>query len=124
MAQNFIACDREQPFLLPPDVREWLPDDHLAWCVIDVVGVIDTPTQGSSTVVMTASPDFGPLGPRSSAARHEQTGAGVSEEPKVVLADSGDWHLEQSTRSRAPAFRCGSRPTPAAARTRRADRDG
>jgi transposase len=42
MAQNFMACDREQPFLLPPDVREWLPDDHLAWFVIDAVGVMDT----------------------------------------------------------------------------------
>jgi transposase len=42
MAQNFIPCDREQPFLLPPDVREWLPEDHLAWFVIDAVGVIDT----------------------------------------------------------------------------------
>jgi transposase len=42
MAQNFIACDREQPFLLPPDVREWLPDDHLAWFAVDAVGVMDT----------------------------------------------------------------------------------
>ena len=42
MAQNFLACDREQPFLLPPDVREWLPEDHLAWFVIDVVEVMDT----------------------------------------------------------------------------------
>jgi transposase len=42
MAQNFLACDREQPFLLPPDVREWLPEDHLAWFVIDAVGVMDT----------------------------------------------------------------------------------
>jgi transposase len=42
MPQNFLACDREQPFLLPPDVREWLPEDHLAWFVIDAVGVIDT----------------------------------------------------------------------------------
>src|ERR671933_1975561 len=41
MAQNFIACDREQPFLLPPDVREWLPENHLAWFVIDAVGVMD-----------------------------------------------------------------------------------
>jgi transposase len=41
MAQNFIACDREQPFLLPPDVREWLAEDHLAWFVIDAVGVMD-----------------------------------------------------------------------------------
>src|SRR4051794_8985114 len=42
MAQNFIACDREQSFLLPPDVRDWLPADKLSWFVIDVVGVIDT----------------------------------------------------------------------------------
>jgi transposase len=42
MPQNFLACDREQPFLLPPDVREWLPEDHLAWFVIDAVGVMDT----------------------------------------------------------------------------------
>src|SRR6476620_4956076 len=41
MPQNFIACDREQSFLLPPDVREWLPEDHLAWFVIDAVGVMD-----------------------------------------------------------------------------------
>src|SRR4051812_43626124 len=42
MAQNFLPCDLEQPFLLPPDVRQWLPEDHLAWFVIDAVGVIDT----------------------------------------------------------------------------------
>src|ERR671911_93616 len=42
MAQRFVACDREQSFLLPPDVREWLPENHLAWFIIDVVGVIDT----------------------------------------------------------------------------------
>src|SRR3954462_3143851 len=42
MAQNFIACDREQPFLFPPDVRDWLPEDHWAWFVIDAVGVMDT----------------------------------------------------------------------------------
>jgi transposase len=37
MGQNFIECCREQGFLLPPDVREWLPGDHLAWFVIDAV---------------------------------------------------------------------------------------
>jgi transposase len=41
MGQNFLACDREQSFLLPPDVREWLPEDHLAWFVIDAVAVMD-----------------------------------------------------------------------------------
>ena len=41
MAQNFFACDREQSFLLPPDVREWLPEDHFAWFVIDAVARMD-----------------------------------------------------------------------------------
>ena len=41
MPQNVLACDREQPLLLPPDVREWLPEDHLAWFVIDAVGVMN-----------------------------------------------------------------------------------
>lgn len=41
MPQNFIACDRDQPMLLPPDLRDWLPDDHLAWFVIDSVEELD-----------------------------------------------------------------------------------
>ncbi|HYD02172.1 MAG TPA: transposase [Phycisphaerales bacterium] len=41
MAQNFIEGRREQRFLLPPDVREWLPADHLAWFVIDAVAEMD-----------------------------------------------------------------------------------
>jgi transposase len=39
--QNFIECDREQELLLPPSLREWLPDDHLAWFVIDAVAGMD-----------------------------------------------------------------------------------
>src|SRR5215207_957522 len=27
--------------LLPPDLREWLPEDHLAWFVLDAVGELD-----------------------------------------------------------------------------------
>ena len=41
MGQRFVACDREQSFLMPPDVREWLPDGHLAWFVIDAVEEMD-----------------------------------------------------------------------------------
>ena len=41
MAQNFIDCCREQAFLLPPDVREWLPERHLAWFLIDAVTEMD-----------------------------------------------------------------------------------
>jgi transposase len=41
MPQNFIESGREQGFLLPPDVRDWLPADHLAWFVIDAVRDMD-----------------------------------------------------------------------------------
>jgi len=39
--QNFVACDREQELLLPPSLRDWLGEDHLAWCVLDAVEQID-----------------------------------------------------------------------------------
>ena len=38
---NFIAGDRDQVFLLPADMRDWLPGDHLVWFVIDVVDELD-----------------------------------------------------------------------------------
>jgi transposase len=41
MGPSFIACDREQSFLIPPDVREWLPEDHFAWFVLGAVESMD-----------------------------------------------------------------------------------
>jgi transposase len=41
MAPNFIASDRDQELLLPPSLREWLPESHLAWFVIDAVAQFD-----------------------------------------------------------------------------------
>src|SRR3954452_3060581 len=41
MAQNFLGCDREQELLLPPSLREWLPEGHLAWFMIDAVAELD-----------------------------------------------------------------------------------
>jgi transposase len=41
MGQNFTACDRAQELLLPPSLREWLPEDHLAWFVLDAVAELD-----------------------------------------------------------------------------------
>ncbi len=49
MAQNFIACDREQELLLPPSLREWLPEDHLAWFVLASIhrsGAVFCPGRG------------------------------------------------------------------------------
>jgi transposase len=42
MAKSYIPVVRDQPFLLPPDMGEWLPGEHLAWFVIDAVAALDT----------------------------------------------------------------------------------
>lgn len=42
MAAGYVPVDRDQLFLLPPDMKDWLPEDHLAWFVIDTVAAIDT----------------------------------------------------------------------------------
>ncbi|HEY4568071.1 MAG TPA: transposase [Kribbella sp.] len=42
MALEFRPVDRDQQFLLPPSLRDWLPEDHLAWFVVDVVRRLDT----------------------------------------------------------------------------------
>jgi transposase len=41
MAYNFLRAERDQPFLLPPDLRDWLPQGHLAWFILDVVDQVD-----------------------------------------------------------------------------------
>src|SRR3974390_3749740 len=41
MAYHFVAGDRDQLLLMPPSLAEWLPADHLAWFVLDVVGEVD-----------------------------------------------------------------------------------
>lgn len=33
---------RDQVFLLPPDMADWLPDKHLVWFILDVVDQLDT----------------------------------------------------------------------------------
>lgn len=37
MAQKFIGVDRDQVFLMPPSLRDWLPEDHLVWTVLESV---------------------------------------------------------------------------------------
>ena len=41
MAQNFLSCDRDQELLLPPSLRDWLAEDHLAWFVLELVDEFD-----------------------------------------------------------------------------------
>ena len=44
MGFSFISPDREQGYLLPPDLREWLPEDDLARFIVDVVAYLDLTT--------------------------------------------------------------------------------
>jgi len=36
-----ITADREQMYLMPPSVQEWLPDGDLAWMVLEDVEQMD-----------------------------------------------------------------------------------
>ena len=38
---KFVPCDRNQPFLLPPNMLDWLPEDDLAHFVIEAVERVD-----------------------------------------------------------------------------------
>jgi transposase len=41
MPQNFIACDRGQTMLLPPDLTDWVADDHVVWSILGAVEQMD-----------------------------------------------------------------------------------
>lgn len=42
MARDYIPVDRDQQFLLPADMREWLPAKHLVWWLLEVIDRLDT----------------------------------------------------------------------------------
>jgi transposase len=42
VAKRYLPVRRDEPMLLPPDVREWLPADHVVWFLLDVVAALDT----------------------------------------------------------------------------------
>jgi transposase len=42
VAWGYRPVDRDQQFLLPLDMREWLPESHLVWFVIETVEQLDT----------------------------------------------------------------------------------
>jgi transposase len=41
MAYNLIECNREQMYLMPVSLQDWLPEGHLAWFILDAVESID-----------------------------------------------------------------------------------
>jgi hypothetical protein len=44
VARGFRVVDRDTPMLLPPGLNDWLPADHLAWLVVEVVEACDLST--------------------------------------------------------------------------------
>lgn len=50
MPTNFRLVDRDTAYLLPPSVDEWLPDNHLARFVVEIVDELDISSlEGSYT---------------------------------------------------------------------------
>jgi transposase len=41
MGYNFLPCEREQLYLLPPALQDWLPEGDLAWFILDAVAQMD-----------------------------------------------------------------------------------
>ena len=41
MPARFVNIDHDTPLLLPPDLRQWVPSDHLVHFVMDAVGELD-----------------------------------------------------------------------------------
>jgi len=41
MPQNFIAYDRDQAFLMPPSLLDWVAEDHVVWTVLSSVAEMD-----------------------------------------------------------------------------------
>src|SRR3990172_6028340 len=41
MAYHLLPSDRDQSYLMPPSLREWLPEGDLAWSVLDAVEQMD-----------------------------------------------------------------------------------
>lgn len=41
MAYNLLALDREQGYLMPPSLREWLAEGDMAWFILDAVEQMD-----------------------------------------------------------------------------------
>src|SRR5258708_35525944 len=41
MAARYLVIDHDTPLLLPPSLRDWLPQDHLAHVIMDAVEELD-----------------------------------------------------------------------------------
>ena len=40
MATRLKIVDRDTPMMLPPDIREWIPEDHIVRFIIEAVSLL------------------------------------------------------------------------------------
>jgi transposase len=61
MGRRFVSPARDQGFLLPPDMREWLPQGHPVWVLLDAVEQFDlTAFEGAYRLDGRSRPAFDP----------------------------------------------------------------
>ena len=41
MPARLVSIDHDTPMLLPPDLRDWVPEDHLVHFIMEAVGLLD-----------------------------------------------------------------------------------
>jgi len=78
MGARFVLVDHDTPLLMPPDLREWVPEDHLVHFIMEAVGLIDLRE-----------------------AKINERGTGSPQYPPALMLGLldlflRDWHLQQS----------------------------
>ena len=46
---NFVTVDRKTAYLFPPSMSDWLPENHLARFVVEVVDQLDLSNSPANT---------------------------------------------------------------------------
>src|ERR1700691_3852920 len=59
MSTRYVNIDRSTPFLLPPDLRDWVQQDDLAHFLVDALAMLDL-SQAASNVRGTGSEQYPP----------------------------------------------------------------
>jgi hypothetical protein len=51
MGARFVSIDHDTPMLLPPDLRDWVPEDHLVHFIMEALRLLDLRTARSATAM-------------------------------------------------------------------------
>ena len=57
---SYRPVNRDQLFLMPESMADWLPDDHLAWFIIRAVKVVDTSAFHKGSAGLSGRPSYDP----------------------------------------------------------------